>query len=195
MDNKFKLTAKCSCGSKKGYPIDTYIAASPEEQIYGMINGQGNLPYSDTSIGLGTYGKSGCAYIAIYNALQLIGRPMALSDITRDVFWNHGTILFGAGGVGPWSMESYFAANGIAATGSYSCESLTSDVAEGDVIVFTVLNDRNDIFKGWHAMTALYTGGNYLVFNQYSNSTTYMSYATLNEAFSNGVWIYGLRIK
>ena len=195
LDSYFEFAAVCLCGGGYRYPIYPYVAASPEEQISGMVNGQGNLPYSDTSIGLGTYGKSGCAYIAIYNACQLIGMPRSLSDITRDVFWSHGTLFFGAGGVAPWSMESYFAANGIVTKGSYSYESLTADIVEGDVIVFTVLNNRNNIFKGWHAMTALYTGGNYLVFNQYNNSTTYRSYSALDEAFSKGVWIYGMRIR
>ena len=177
-----------------GYPIDPYIAKTPDEQVTGMVNGQGNLPYSNTSIGLGTYGKSGCAYIAIYNALQLIRKPKSLGSVTEEVYWDHGTLFFGAGGVSPWSMESYFTANGIQTSGAYSVESLTASISEGDVIVFTVFNSKNNIFNGWHAMTALYTGGNYLVFNQYNNSTTYNKYSSLNEAFSNGVWIYGMRI-
>ena len=177
-----------------GYPIYPCVAKSPDEQIYGVINGQGNLPYSDTRIGLGSYGKSGCAYITIYNALQLIHQPIPLGDISKDVLINYGTLLIGAGGVPPWNMENYFAANGIETMGSYSYKALTAGIKEGDVIVFTVLNNKSNVFKGWHAMTALYTCGNYLIFNQYNDLPSYKAYTELNEAFSEGVWIYGFRI-
>ena len=177
-----------------GYPIYPYIANTPDEQIFGMVNGQSKLPYSDVRIGLGSYGKSGCAFIAIYNAMQLIGHSTSLADVTSEVYEQHGTICFGAGGVSPWSIQRYFTAHGIKVSGSYSLQSLSQEVTEGSVIVFTVLNNSKNIFEGWHAMTALYTGGNYLVFNKDNSSSTYKPYSSLEDAFLNGVWIYGFRI-
>lgn len=73
-------------------------------------------------------------------------------------------------------------------------DKLTAGSTEGSVIVFTVWNDATDLLSGWHAMTALYTGGKYLVFNQYNNSVTYEEYESLEEAYQGGFLIYGIRI-
>ena len=171
-----------------GYPIYPYIANTPDEQIFGMVNGQSKLPYSDVRIGLGSYGKSGCPYIATYNAMQLIGKPQSLSSITSEMF-RYGAVAFGAGGAGPWATAKYFDAHEIDYTGSFSADRLVANISEGSVIVFTVFYPT-----GWHAMTALYAGGRYLVFNEDNSSSTYKPYSSLENAFLNGVWIYGFRI-
>ena len=170
------------------------IADTPAEQTEGVINGQGNLPYSSHSIGWGSYEKSGCGYIAVYNAMQLIGQPQSLQSVTSEIFDIHGSVFYGAGGVGPWSMQSYFDAHDISYTGSHSAEVLTAGISEGSVIVYTIWNKKGNIFKGWHAMTALYTDGSYLVFNRYNNSTSHVEYSALSESYANGAWIYGIRI-
>ena len=176
------------CDGGSGYPTSHNVANSPEEQIVGMVNGQGNLPYSDERIGLGSYGESGCAYIATYNAMQLIGDPQPLSIVTIEMFF-YGAVALGAGGAGPWATEAYFDAHGIDYTGYYSVDRLVANISEGSVIVFTVFYPT-----GWHAMTALYTGGKYLVFNRYNDSSNYEPYSSLDDVISNGVWIYGFHI-
>lgn len=188
------VTIAEALGGGFGYPLTSDIADTPAEQVYGVINGQENLPYANDRIGLGSYGKSGCAFIAVYNAMQLIGKPQSLHSVTSEVFLYHGTVCFGAGGVGPWSIKSYFMAHGVETEGSFSAAELTQDISEGDVIVFTVWNDKT-ITGGWHAMTALYTNGRYLVFNQYNDSTTYVPFSSLEDVYSRGVWIYGIRIR
>ena len=172
-----------------GVPVTTLqIANRSSEQIHGVINGQGVLPYSDTRLILGTYGASGCAYIATYNAMQLIGKPLSLSSVTSDVFW-YGSVALGAGGAGPWGTAAYFRKHGVDYTGSFSADILTANIQEGSVITFTVMYST-----GWHAMTALYRNGKYLVFNRYDNSTRTERYNSLTEVCSNGLWIYGFRI-
>ena len=172
-----------------GIPVTTpQIAPTPTEQIRGVINGQNTLPYSDVKIGLGSYGKSGCAYIATYNAMQLIGQPQSLANVTSEMFWS-GAVAFGAGGAGPWATSSYFTAHGISYTGSFSANNLVTDISEGSVITFTALYPT-----GWHAMTALYTNGKYSVFNRFDNASDAKTYTSLSEAYPNGRWIYGFRI-
>ena len=73
-------------------------------------------------------------------------------------------------------------------------DTLVADISEGSVIVFTILNKKNNPFGGWHAMTALYTQGNYIVFNRYSDRKKNKDYASLEEAYSEGQWLYGIRI-
>jgi len=170
-------------------PVTTpQIAATPQEQIRGVINGQGTLPYSDMRIGLGSYGKNGCPYIATYNAMQLIGNPQPLDKVTFEVFW-YGAVAFGAGGAGPWATARYFDAHGVDYTGSFLPKNLTSDISEGSVVVFTVFYPT-----GWHAMTALYTNGEYWVFIHSNLKVTKSTYSTLSDAYSGGVWLYGFRI-
>ena len=170
------------------YPIYSNIASTPQDQISGVINGQALLPYSDFWIGLGSYGRSGCQYIAVYNAMQLIGKPQSLADITNEVF-SSGAVAYGLFGAGPWAAASYFSAHDVDYVGSFSADTLVSDISVGSVIVFTIWSS-----SGWHAMTALYTNGEYKVFNRFNDKDYIFPYKSLNEAYANGGWIYGLRI-
>ena len=58
------------------------IASTAAGQVRGTLNGQLALPFAGEKLGLGTYGKNGCGIIAVYNALQLLGRPQPLGEIT-----------------------------------------------------------------------------------------------------------------
>lgn len=167
---------------------DPNPAPTPEEQTYGVVNGQDLLPYADEKIGWGTYGKSGCAYIATYNAMQLIGDPQSLQSVVDEMFW-YGAVAFGAGGAGPWATSKYLKKHGINYTGSFSVTELTENISEGSVVVFTAMYPG-----GWHAMAALYTDGEYWVFNRSNKNASHVPYSSLDEAFSNGWWIYGMRI-
>lgn len=174
--------------------IPPHAANTPENQTWGMVNGQATLPYAGTSIGLGSYERSGCAYIASYNAMQLLGQPQSLQAITDEFFWQHGMVAFGAGGAGPWSINNYFTYHNIEFTGSQSSSKLTNSITEGSILVFTIWNNKHNIFEGWHAMTALYTQGNYLVFNRYNDAKDYESYPSIDAAIAKGAWIYGICI-
>ena len=175
-------------------PVTTpQIAETPEDQTKGVINGQGVLPYSDVQIGLGSYGKSGCPYIATYNAMQLIGQPQSLASVTSEVY-DYGAVLYGAWGAGPWGTAKYFDAHQIEYSSSFSPSTLTVDISEGSVIVFTVMNNKNNLLDGWHAMTALYTNGEYWVFNRSNQETGKSTYSSLTDAYAGGLWLYGFRI-
>ena len=165
---------------------------TPGTTIGSLINGQGSLPYSDASIGLGSYGASGCGVIAIYNAMQLLGNSVSLQDVADEVFPE--MIGLGAGGIGPWSLDSYFSNHNIQYTPIYHPSTLYNNVTEGSVFVFTVLNDRNDIFGGFHTMAGQYINGNYRIYNRYNESISYAEYGSLVDGFTKGVWIYGVLI-
>ena len=61
------------------------IASTAAGQVRGTLNGQLALPFAGEKLGLGTYGKNGCGIIALYNALQLLGRPRPLGEIGADL--------------------------------------------------------------------------------------------------------------
>ena len=139
-------------------------------------------------MGFGTYGISGCQYIAVYNAMQLIGKPQSLASVTNEIF-SYGAVAWGLFGAGPWAAASYFSAHDVDYVGSFSPDTLVANILEGSVIVFTAWYPT-----GWHAMTALYTNGKYKVFNRFNDEKKVLPYGSLSEVYTNGWWIYGLRI-
>lgn len=172
----------------------TKIADTAGEQMQGVINGQATLPYKDESIGWGTYAGNGCGFIAVYNAMQLNNTPQSLGSITDEFKWRHGMLLWGALGITPFNIASYLSWNGIHHNGYASLAALTADISEGDILIFTVMNDKNNITRGCHVMSALYTHGEYIVFNQTNRRTESNRHPTLSDAFEGGAWIYGFRI-
>lgn len=183
------MMASTYAGNALPMPIDVpEFAETPLTQTDGVINGQARLPYADYRIGLGSYGISGCAYIATYNAMQLIGKPQSLALVTMEVF-AYGAVALGAGGAGPWGTAAYFNAHGIEYEGSFFANRLTSNISEGSVITFTAWYPG-----GWHAMTARYTNGEYWVYNRYNHDVQCTIYTSLSDAYSNGWWIYGFRL-
>ena len=171
------------------YPIPPVVGETADTQISGTVSGQDLLPYSQDSCGLGTYANNGCGPIAIYNAMQLIGHPQSLGSITQAFFLEHGMVAFGLGGIAPWSMELFLRSNDISYVGSAKESLLTNGVSEGDVIVYTVM-----FSTGWHAMTALYTRNQYMVFNQYDNSSSPYMYSSLKDSYAKGWFVYGFRL-
>ena len=157
----------------------------------GLIHNQQTFLYSAEDVGLSTYSASGCAIIATYNAMQLLGKPTSLGSIRDEYLYQHGTILFGLGGCGPWSFDNYFESHGINCTGYSSLASLEANVSEGDVIIFTVMNTWYNAFDGFHTMAAQYIGGVYLVYNAFSYSTSASPVHALTALYENDLWIYG----
>ena len=178
-----------TCVLDGGIPVTTYqIANTPKEQTWGVINGQGTLPYANVAIGFGSYGKSGCQYIAMYNLLQLIGKPQSLESITVEMY-DYGAVLGGAGGAGPWAAARFLQNHNIAHVGSFSAEKLAAGITEGSVITFTVMYPT-----GWHAMTALYINNEYWVFNRYDQEIRHIPFSSISDTVVGGWWIYGIRV-
>ena len=176
-------------------PVTTPIPAdSPEDQVYGVVNGQDLLSYADERIGLGSYGKSGCAYIAAYNALQLVGKGKPLSVVTNEIYHDYGSVLFGAFGVAPATLAVYLRDQGIVSVESANLNTLVNGITDGSVITFTAWNNSNNPLSGWHAMTALYTNEEYLLFNRYDRDSKPRNYSSLSTAIGGGEFLYGVRI-
>ena len=169
-------------------------APTPEKQTYGVISGQGLLPYADKKIGVGSYGKSGCAYIAAYNALQLAWMGKPLSTVTDELYHDYGSILFGACGVAPATLATYLRNQGIVSVESANPSTLVNGITDGSIITFTAWNKANNLFGGWHAMTALYSNGEYIVYNRYNRDANPRNYSSLSSAIGGGEFLYGVRI-
>lgn len=169
------------------------IASTAAEQVRGTLNGQLALPFAGEKLGLGTYGKNGCGIIALYNALQLLGRPQPLGQI-GTAFVRRRRLLFGGlGGTAPRSLAAFFRECGIPCAGSFSCCRLTEACTEGSVLVFTVMNARHP-FRGFHTMAAQKSRGSFTVYNAGPYDSGSRRCCTLRDAFPGGVFLRGFRV-
>ena len=186
--NQFSMTGFYGCG---GESIGGYYTrkATSRDKKNGLIHDQARFPYSEEAVGLGSYADSGCAIIATYNALQLLGKTVSLGSIRDEYLFKHGTILLGLGGVGPWSFDDYFESHGINCAGYLSFDSLHANISEGGVVIFTLMNDVSNITKGFHTMAAQYVNGKYHVYNGYSSGVQVVS--NLRDVNSGNMWIWG----
>ena len=169
----------------KNFANDTF------SKTEGLINGQAVFEFANEKCGLGTYAKNGCGVIAIYNAMQLLKKNQSLGSIETAFQYKYGMILYGLGGIGPWSFGEYFDSKNIKYKGYSSYANLERDLSNGDVIVFTVRNSRKNIFKGYHTMAARFIGGRFVVYNISSIITTPTSVNSLDPVYDDSKWIYG----
>lgn len=173
-----------------GY-VRTRLYRGTYSKVSGLINGQVIFEYANARCGIGNYAHNGCAIIAIYNAMQLTGRAQSLGAIEHEFLTEHGMILGGAFGSGPWSFDNYFAAHGISNVGYRCYLCFLENVSDGDVIVFTVVNNGWNPCKGFHTMAAQYVDGQFVVYNVYNDYASPWYTDSLNSIFKHSNWLYG----
>ena len=156
----------------------------------GLINGQAVCLYSNEAFGWGTYGKNGCGIIAIYNSMQLLGYSESLAAIDTEIFIEGGYAVGGLFGVFNWAIDNYYSRHNIPCKGYSSYSSMRADLSDGDVIVFLVWNNKNNIFEGQHYMAAQYCNNQFVVYNYSSFRTKSRPFMSLDQ-INNSCWIYG----
>lgn len=171
-----------------------YIASTASGQIRGTVNGQMALPFAGEKLGLGTYGKSGCGIIAVYNVLQLLGQAQHLGAIGGWFSRHHRLLLGGLWGTTPHSQRAFLRKQGITCQRFRSLRRLTENLPEGAILLFTVMNARHP-FRGFHTMAARYTHGEFVVYNVGSLDPLPRHCANLRESFPGGVFLTGCRVE
>ncbi len=137
-----------------------------DKYVTGYINGQNFRPYCNYEYGVGTLDYNGCELIAIYNALQALGKARKLSKIIYD-FEIHGDMwLNGVFGTKPQAIGSYIRSCGLK-TKSFN---LTSSMDK------YVKNNRVFIICYAYANIGIHTvmakglkDGKIKIYNRYSN--------------------------
>ena len=171
--------------------VNGYHYVGIYDKISGIINGQEVFNYANYPCGIGTYAQNGCAVIAIYNAMQLLGNAQSLGSIEHEFLTKHGMILWGVFGSGPWSFDNYFDSHGISNVGYASYDSLMQNLYEGAIVVFTVWNKKWNVLKGFHTMAAQYLGGQFVVYNYYMQYTSAYYATSLDALDADSGWLYG----
>ena len=177
-----------------GKPQEIEIPDSIWTKVTGFIYGQADFEYSDNRVGRGTYAVNGCGIIAIYNALLLLGCPEPLGLIEAEISNMGGLWAAGLLGVKPRAIEKYFSSHGISCTGYLSYSAMAQTLSEGDIIIFLVMNNTDNIMEGYHYMTAQYVGGEFIIYNISKKSKGSVTVPTLDPVYSNAGWCYGFII-
>lgn len=159
-------------------------------KISGMINGQALFPYAQEIMWFGTYANNGCGIIAIYNAMQLLGKPKSLGSIEDTVFGFGGMLAGGLLGMRAEAIGVYFTLQKVDWAFYLSYSKMSQQIYEGAIVVFMTQNDANNIFGGFHFMTAQYTNGQYVIYNRYSDDAT-VWYADSLEDLNGSAWLCG----
>ena len=81
----------------------------------GRLNGQGLPPVCSLPYGAWTMGNNGCEVIAVYNALQSLGRPTPLAEVA-DALERRGLLFNGFGGTNLPAVAGYLRARGVEVT-------------------------------------------------------------------------------
>ena len=123
--------------------------------------------------------------------MQLLGNAQSLGSIEHEFLTEHGMILWGLWGSGPWSFDNYFNAHGISNVGYGDYNALIQNISEGDVVVFTVGNKKWDVTAGFHTMAAQYVGGQFVVYNYYMTNTSVYYADSLGALDADSWWVYG----
>ena len=160
----------------------------------GIINGQAVFPYAGERMGWGTYAKNACGIIAVYNAMQLLGYKESLGLVEAEISNAGGLCLVGLFGVKCQAIGNYLTAHNIPYTGYRSYSTMIQSLSDGDIIIFEVINNRLNILKGYHYMTAQYLGGEFIVYNHSSYQTSSLTVSTLDPVYGNSSWHYGFVI-
>ena len=174
-------------GGKSFYslPKDKYSKTT------GMINGQAEFEHAHESFGWGTYAMNGCGAIAVYNAMQLLGKPQALGKIEDTLWLKHGMLGCGLLGVMPWSIDNYFAEQNLLCNGYSTYNEFSKNVYEGAIVIVLIQNDANNVFKGMHYVTAQYTNQEYVIYNIYSDDPNTWTQESLYQTSSYSCYLYG----
>lgn len=164
-----------------------------ERTVSGCINGQRSAPIANFRYGLHKYGEVGCEIIAAYNALCLLGLHPYVSEIGHRFEVCGGQMLFGAWGTDPFSIEKMLEESGIRFRRIENVNLLTTEAEKEQrvVLILSFWNQRHNIFKGIHTVTAEYENGIYKAYNRFDTVLRALSYNSLDDLLGNGELIVG----
>lgn len=146
--------------------------------------------------GSGTFSHSGCALAAIYNAMKLLGSPMALSDIVR-YFEKHGASFYASFGTAPQSAIRFFRKQGIHTRWTASRKRFKDLAESSDIFLFTIMNNRHRIRSMLHTMCVecIHENGpqtpspwstSFIVHNSHGKAERYESFEEMMQNLGDG---------
>ena len=148
----------------------------------GMINGQGMGAVRNFRYGLFSFGWCGCEIIAAYNFLKMIGKPLPLCDIAREIY-SYGHLLMGFFGTNVYVLGFFLSRHGIHAQGAHRKEDFLLRAAAGKCGVVSFWTGK--VLRSSIHTVAFRVGedGKVTVFNRFNNRDCEYEFDDLTEAF------------
>ena len=122
-------------------------------------------------------GFNGCGWIAVYNALRLMGREPDAGKLIAELEWT-GAMLFGVLGTWPYSVAHYFRLRGYRVRVTYRAGKYDETAREHEVNIIWFFHR-----KGAHFVTLRWREDRFEGYNTYSNSVSPDSWGCSIERF------------
>jgi RHS repeat-associated protein len=152
------------------------------------IYGQGNAPFTQFVIGGQTGGGTTCGPIAVYNASKLLGIYYSPADIIaflENCGYLDGIPLVGNGifGVKAIGVKDCFDSTGSFSTEMYNKPTNCDDIIKsaGAVVMRYRWHADNSLGFGDHYISIKWNGKLFEIYNEYNNSTTFNTYASIDD--------------
>ena len=168
-----------------------------------LINGQAVCEYANSSFGKTTIAEAGCAVIATYNALNLLGYKYPFNNCLND-FENigQGHVSSRALGVLPSEIGFILQRYNIPHRGYDGYGKFRRNMKNGDVAIVTFWNEMitigdvkiPNLFAGAHTVAVLKSAGGYVVYNYAGKISSSKRYTSLKRYIGDG-YIYGYILK
>ena len=138
------------------------------EENKGYIENQHD--YTDMNYGNKTIAFCGCEIIATYNAIydikgyHYIDFPEMINDFEKD-----GIVLSGFFGTDPRAIEDYLNKKGFKTISSTKIEEYDKIGEKAEALIFTIYNDKNNIFNMIHTINITKKNGKFYIHNNGHN--------------------------
>lgn len=171
-----------------------------EGKEFRPVNGQLLCPYGEMPFGLWRVGRNGCALLAVYNALGLLGCPLSMEQI-RDAFtrWYRPRLF----GVFPGELRRFFRRRGLQVERMPHEGALQQRLQQGGVGILTYWNCKFSLFglrlpkfwKGAHTVAVCRgADGRYVVYNPLANRKAALGCHSLSVLFGPSLWLSGCHL-
>ena len=149
------------------------------EKNNGYIENQED--YKDMYYGNKTIDFCGCEIIATYNAIyDLTGNHSISFPIMIDSFEKDGIVLSGFFGTAPRAIEDYLKKKGFNTISSTKKEEYDKIGEMCDAFIFTMFNDKNNIFNMVHTINITKKDGKFYIHNN-GNKCHLVQYKSISD--------------
>ena len=148
----------------------------------GMLNGQGMGALKRYRYGLFSFGWCGCEIIASYNLLKMVGKPMPLSEICREIY-PYGEILLGFFGTNVYTLTHFYKKHRIPVKTVYAKKEFLRLAPKGKYGVISFWTGKVMASSIHTVAYRVEPDGRIAVFNRYNNKDFPYYYDTMEEAF------------
>lgn len=146
----------------------------------GMLNGQGTGKLAECRYGFFSMSYNGCEIIAITNLRRLMGIPVPLCEVAKEVY-PYGNWVSGVFGTKPYALERYFRENNLPVHVVRKYDLYKKAFSESKYGISIFWNDKINPLKGIHTVCIENTENGIMVYNRSNKKTEPVCYKSLDE--------------